>query len=178
MVIGCAALIILVNPIATFMFRKDFYEAWVFVPPLLISVIFGALTGFLGSICLAFKDSKSMGVATSIGAVANVAMNLAFIPYFGAMGAAVATAISYALMWAFAYKFVRKYVTLGNSLLVDCLAYLVLIAISLAIIGMIPARYYICPVLFLVLVLLYYRDVAGIVRRLAGALGSKFGGKS
>ncbi len=177
MVIGCAALILLVNPIATFMFRKDFYEAWVFVPPLLISVIFGALTGFLGSICLAYKDSKSMGVATSIGAVANVAMNLAFIPYFGAMGAAVATAVSYAPMWAFAYRFVRKYVTLGNNLLVDALSYLILIAISVAMIGKAPGRYYICPVLLIVLVLLYYKDVAAIVGRLAGFVKDKFGGK-
>ena len=178
MVIGCAALIILVNPIATFMFRKDFYEAWVFVPPLLISVIFGALTGFLGSICLAFKDSKSMGVATSIGAVANVAMNLAFIPYFGAMGAAVATAVSYALMWAFAFKFVRKYVTLGNNLLVDALAYLILIAISVAMIGTLPGRYYICPVLLVVLMLLYYKDITGIAGRLAVALKGKIFGKN
>jgi O-antigen/teichoic acid export membrane protein len=118
-----------------------------------------------------------MGVATSIGAVANVAMNLAFIPYFGAMGAAVATAVSYALMWAFAYRFVRKYVTLGNNLLVDALSYLILIAISVAMIGKAPGRYYICPVLLIVLVLLYYKDVAAIVGRLAGFVKDKFGGK-
>ena len=177
MVTGCAVLIILVNPIATFMFRKDFYEAWVFVPPLLISVIFGALTGFLGSICLAYKDSKSMGVATSIGAVANVAMNLAFIPHFGAMGAAVATAISYALMWAFAYKFVRKYVTIENNMLVDVLAYLILTAVSVAMIGEVSGRYIICPCLLAVLLLLYYRDITAIVVRLAGYLKVKTGGK-
>lgn len=173
MVIGCAVLILAVNPIASFLYRKDFYEAWIFVPPLLISVIFGALTGFLGSICLAYKDSKSMGIATSIGAVANVAMNLAFIPHFGAMGAAVATAISYAIMCAFAYRFVRRYVFIENNILVDILAYLILVALSVAMIGQIGGRYIICTLLVLVIVLLYIKDVRNIVLRMAELVKSR-----
>lgn len=166
MVTGCAFLILLVEPIARFMFRKEFYEAWVYVPPLLISVIFGALTGFLGSICLAYKDSKSMGVATSIGAVANVAMNLAFIPKYGAMGAAVATAISYCIMCGFAYKFVRRYVIIENSLLTDILSYLILVAMAVAMIGQVNYRYIICLVLAAVVILLYIKDIIGIAGRL------------
>ncbi len=170
MVIGCAVLILFIEPIASFMFKKDFYEAWQFVPPLLISVIFGALTGFLGSICLAYKDSKSMGAATSIGAVANVALNFALIPYFGAMGAAIATAVSYALMCAFAYRFVRRYVVIENSILADILAYLILIAISIAMIGRIPGRYVICPALFVVILLIYHRDIRNIVNAAKGLI--------
>ena len=177
MVTGCAVLILLVNPIAKFMFRKDFYEAWMYVPPLLISVIFGALTGFLGSICLAYKDSKSMGVATSIGALANVAMNLALIPKFGAMGAAVATAVSYAMMCAFAYRFVKKYVTIGNNILVDILAYLILVAISVAMTGQIAGRYIICTILVAVLFILYWRDIANICTKITGVLKSRLHGK-
>ena len=173
MVIGCAVLILAVNPIASFMFRKDFYEAWLFVPPLLISVIFGALTGFLGSICLAYKDSKSMGIATSIGAVANVAMNLAFIPNYGAMGAAVATAVSYAIMCAFAYRFVRKYVVIENNILVDILAYLILVAVSVAMIGQVTGRYVICSLLVLVIVLLYIKDVRNIAVRMTELVKSR-----
>ena len=176
MVIGCAFLILLVNPIAAFMFRKEFYEAWVFVPPLLISVIFGALTGFLGSICLAHKDSVSMGVATSIGAVANVAMNLALIPYFGAMGAAVATAVSYAIMWALAYRFVRKHVLLENSLLTDVLSYLILAAISVAMIGAIPYRYVISAVLTAILMLLYHDDIRVIATRFSAIIKNRKNG--
>ncbi len=173
MVTGCAVLIILVNPIASFMFRKDFYEAWVYVPPLLISVIFGALTGFLGSICLAFEDSKSMGIATSTGAVVNVAMNLAFIPRFGAMGAAVATAASYAIMWGFAYRFVRKHVRIENSLLTDILCYLILIAISIAIMGSIRGRYIVCPILTVILILANLEDVKIMTGKIAELVRSK-----
>ena len=176
MVTGCAILILLVNPIAKFMFRKEFYEAWVFVPPLLISVIFGALTGFLGSICLAYKDSKSMGAATSIGAVANVAMNFAMIPKLGAMGAAIATAVSYAMMCFFAYRFVKKHVTIGNNMLADVLAYLILIAICVAMIGQIGGRYIICTVLTAVLFILYWRDIKKAVSKITGILKSRIHG--
>ena len=176
MVIGCAFLILLVNPIAAFMFKKDFYEAWMFVPPLLISVIFGALTGVLGSICLAHKDSKSMGVATSTGAVVNVALNLALIPNFGAMGAAVATAVSYALMCALAYRFVRKYTYIDNNIMVDILAYLILIAISVAMIGQIEMRYIICSVLTGVLILLYIKDVKNVIDKLSELVKDKLHG--
>ena len=177
MVIGCAVLILLVNPIAAFMFKKEFYEAWMYVPPLLISVIFGALTGFLGSICLAHKDSRSMGVATSMGAVANVALNFALIPYFGAMGAAVATAVSYAIMCALAYRFVKKYVTIDNNPMVDILAYLILVAICIAMIAKVSGRYVICSVLTVVLVLLYLPDVRNVVKKLGSLLKDRMNGK-
>ena len=176
MIIGCAFLIILAEPIASFMFRKDFFEAWRFVPPLLISVIFGALTGFLGSICLAFKDSRSMGVATSIGAVANVAMNLAFIPKYGAMGAAVATALSYAIMWGCAYAFVRRYVIIDNNLLSDALSYLILVALSVAMIGQIRGRYIAATVLTAVVILLYFKDVKVIAGKITQIIKNRANG--
>lgn len=178
MVIGCALLILLVNPIATFLFRKEFYEAWMYVPPLLISVIFGALTGFLGSICLAHKDSRSMGVATSVGAVANIAGNLLLIPMYGAMGAAIATAVSYAIMCALAYVFVRKYVIIENNILVDVLAYLILVALSLAMIGRVNGRYLIDAVLLAVLLLLYHDDVAVTARKMGELVKSRFHGNT
>lgn len=177
MVILCAFLILLVNPVAAFLFKKDFYEAWVYVPPLLISVIFGALTGFCGSICLAYKDSRAMGVATGVGAVVNVAMNFALIPRFSAMGAAVATAVSYGLMCALAYKAVRKYVTIENNLLSDILGYLILVAMSVAMIGSVPGKYVICTVLFAVIVLMNAKDVKMICEKLFTAVRARLDGK-
>ncbi|MBR4169495.1 MAG: polysaccharide biosynthesis C-terminal domain-containing protein [Lachnospiraceae bacterium] len=128
MVIGCALLILILRPLAALMFLKDFHEAWMFVPPLLISVIFGALTGFLGSICLAHKDSKSMGIATGCGAALNVILNLLLIPKMGAMGAAIATAVSYFTMYFAALLITRKYVKIRARFVRDYAAYALLAA--------------------------------------------------
>lgn len=112
MIFCCSGLIMVVQLLAKFLFAKDFYEAWVLVPPLLMSVVFGAITGFCGSICLAFKDGKSMGRATGIGAIVNIVLNYIGIKMFGAMGAAFATLISYFIMYVFANRAVLKHVKL------------------------------------------------------------------
>ena len=171
MVIGCAALVLLVKPVAAFLFRKDFYEAWELVPPLLISVIFGALTGFLGSICLAYKDSKSMGKATSIGAIFNIVLNLALIPHFQAMGAAIATGISYFTMCMMAVYFVRKHVRLHVKFARNFVSYLILVAESAVMIFELPYHILICALLFIVIVLIYIKDFIEIVNVLLKKIG-------
>lgn len=175
MVLGCSGLILFVRLIAQFMFQKEFFEAWRFVPPLLISVIFGALTGFLGSICLAHKDAKSMGIATLIGAVLNIVLNIVLIPRIGAMGAAIATAISYFCMYAFAMYFVSKYVKLQVNYWFDGLVCSLLILQSCVMILKVKYGYFIAGGVFLLLILLYLKQIVVFLR---GLLGGFYGKKS
>lgn len=138
--IGCAGLILFTKVVAKLLFAKDFYQAWNLVPPLLISVVFGALTGFLGSINLAYKDGKSMGRATGIGAIVNIILNFFGIRYFGAMGAAIATMISYFVMYVFAYYYVGLHVKLNVNRIRDFIAYICLLL--QAILLMLEIKYY------------------------------------
>ncbi len=172
MVVGCAFLILIVRLLAFLMFKKDFYEAWMYVPPLLISVVFGAMTGFLGSICLAYKDSKAMGLATGIGAAVNIILNIILIPKYSAMGAAVATGISYFLMYFMAYIKASGHVKLDIKLARDYVAYILLIIEALVMIkgtaaGITEqAGYIVSGIIFLVTLGLYARDLLAIIRRL------------
>jgi len=171
MVIGCSVLILVVRPVATFMFRKEFYEAWAFVPPLLISVVFGALTGFLGSISLAHKDSKAMGLATGCGAALNVGLNLLLIPKFGAMGAAVATAFSYFTMYFMALMITRKYVKIKAKFVRDYIAYLALVGEALVMILVnSDLAYGICAGLVMILLVMHISEVRNIVSKLTKVL--------
>lgn len=167
MVIGCAGLILIVRLLAFVLFKKDFYEAWRMVPPLLISVIFGALTGFLGSICLAHKDSKSMGIATGIGAIINVGLNFALVPYFGAMGAAWATAVSYFTMYFMAFCIIRKYVKIKYNPVKDYAVYVLLILESLLMIKEYTYAYPVCAVLVVVIFAVYFREYAELLKGIA-----------
>ena len=171
MVIGCAFLVLIVKPLSSFLFRKEFYEAWKFVPPLLISVIFGALTGFLGSICLAHKDSKSMGKATGTGAVVNVLLNLILIPYFSAMGAAIATGISYFTMCMMALLFVKKHVNISVAVLRNFISYLILVIQAIIMIMEMPYHYAICGALFVILIVIYIKDFVSIVNVVIEKIG-------
>ena len=181
MLTGCTGILLVLRPLAAFMFRKGFYEAWIMVPPLLISVIFGALEGYLGSICLAHKDGRSMGIATGVGAVVNIILNAAAISAFGAVGAAFATLISYFTMFAIAYALTVRHVRLEVDIKRDIAGYiLVLIAGGVTMYGVKSdtAEYMacaVCALILLVLLFLYRAQAAYAVRRvkaLAGRAGS------
>lgn len=175
MVIGCSFLILIVRLLAFLMFKKDFYEAWQYVPPLLISVVFGAMTGFLGSICLAYKDSKAMGFATGIGAAVNILLNIILIPKYSAMGAAVATGISYFLMYFIAYIKVSKYVKLKIRLVRDYAAYLLLVIEAFIMVrgnvtGLsVKQEYTLSAIAFLVIIVMYISDIKKIIMKLLSA---------
>lgn len=176
MVAGCAFLILIVRFLAYLMFKKDFYEAWQYVPPLLISVVFGAMTGFLGSICLAYKDSKAMGFATGIGAAMNILLNIILIPKYSAMGAAVATGISYFLMYFIAYIKVSKHVKLEVKLLRDYAAYILLVAEAVIMICGAGLKidtlkeYLITGIICAAVFALYAVEIKRIIQRLLGVL--------
>lgn len=164
MAVGCSGMILVTELIAKILFAKDFFEAWTLVPPLLISVVFGALTGFLGSICLAYKDGKSMGIATGIGALVNIVLNFAGILAFKAMGAALATMVSYFTMYVFAYRAVSKHIILSVNKSKNYTAYLILL-IQAAVIC-IGFKYYLPVeiVCFVIVLLLYGRGFLAVVK--------------
>ena len=146
------------------MFRRDFFEAWRYVPPLLISVVFGAMTGFLGSICLAYKDSRAMGIATGIGALVNVVLNALLIPVFSAMGAAVATAVSYFIMFSMAFYFVSRYVKLSVEPVRDIPAIALLVGQAVVMTGGEGGgmTYSVCALSFALLILIYFKWIKRI----------------
>ncbi len=164
LILGCGGILLFLKLIAFIMFRRSFYEAFIFVPPLLISVIFGAMEGFLGSIALAFKDGKSMGYATGAGAVINIILNFVLIRYFGTMGAAVATLVSYFLMFALAFIFVRKHVKLKVNIIRDAAAYFLLLLESALIIFNAGNRMILNTVIVIILFIIYSGEIRGIIR--------------
>ncbi len=99
MCIACALLILCDIFLAKFLYAKEFYAAWKYVPVLLISVLFIADAGFFESIITLYKKSKVVAATTAAGAVVNAVCNIALIPVTGAMGAAIATAAGYFIMF-------------------------------------------------------------------------------
>lgn len=124
----CSILIILNIPIANFLYAKDFNAAWRFVPPLLISFVFGGLSGFFGSIFVAAKDTKIFTVSTLVGGVINVLLNCVLVSIMNsAMGAALATMISNVAIWLIRYCRSKKYVNLSVSITQHFVMYFILV---------------------------------------------------
>ncbi len=167
MVIVCSGLIILDRPLARFLYAKDFYAAWVYVPFLLISVVFGAMSGYLNGIFSALKKVKILASSTCIGAVANLIMNFSLVFFIGPIGAAIATAVSYIVVWVIRIIAVRKYMTLKINLLRDCVAYAILIVQAVLLVVFEAETlwlYAVLAVTFVLAALLYVKDIIPLVK--------------
>ncbi len=165
MTFGCAVILLFLTPLSTFMFKKGFAVARYYVPFLLISVIFGALNGFLGSICLAYKDPKSMGYATSAGAVLNMILNYVLIMAFGLIGAATATLISYFCMFAIAFFRTRKHVRMNISIIKDSCVYILILAEGILCMRMVPYYHVYNAAITLAVFLIYYKQIREIAEK-------------
>lgn len=93
------------------LFADSYYDAWQYMPTLILATTFSALTTFMGSVYLVKKKSVMSFLTAMTGAVVNLALSFVLIPRIGAHGAALAAAASYFVSFALrtftAQKFVR-----------------------------------------------------------------------
>ena len=127
LVLCCSTLIILTIPLAYILYAKSFFLAWRYVPPLMISFVFGGLAGFLGSIFTAVKDTKIFSYSTMIGAVVNTILNFILVSYIGIMGAAVATLVSNIVIWLVRLQRSKRYIHIQVNFLRHAIMYILLV---------------------------------------------------
>ena len=130
MTVVCSLLIVTARLLASFLYAKEFYIAWKCVPFLLISILFGAVSGYLGGIFAAVKDSKSIASTTLAGAAINLVFDFALVYFIGTVGAAIANMISYWFVWAIRVRLARRHIKLGINLFRDYVAYFILLVQS------------------------------------------------
>ena len=101
MCISCSILILLTRPLASFLYAKDFYNAWQYVPLLLVCSVINGAAGFIGPILAANKDSKTMAKSAIYGSITNILLNILLTYYIGVQGAIIATLISSYVMYTY-----------------------------------------------------------------------------
>lgn len=168
MVIACSGLILFIQLVAKILFAKEFFIAWRYVPFLMISVVFGALSGMLGGIFQAEKDSKFLSFTTIIGAIINIILNLILVYYFGAMGAAISTAISYFVVWICRLKKSKKYINFNVYYIRDCFCYTLLViqSILLIFINNYSILYSIQVLLVLIIIFSFKSEIIKLLKKL------------
>ena len=168
LVVSCSFLIVTTKVFAKVLYANQFYQAWKYVPFLLIAMVFGAIAGFVGGIFSAAKDSKIYSISTILGALINIGLNLALVPFIGAIGAAIATMISYLFVWILRMITVRKHMQLRIRIFRDSLGYIILLLQSLLLLTISSTvfLYSIQSALFISILILYRRDIAQIIKKL------------
>ena len=123
----CSSLLIICSRIlASLLFKNDFYEAWQFVPFLLIGTMFHSLSGFFGTVYTSAKKTSTLFYSTIIGAITNIILNILFIPKFAAYGAAFATMVSYIVVFIFRLVKSRQFIKFEIYYKNDILCYFIL----------------------------------------------------
>lgn len=101
----CSGIMMLNIPLATFLFSEDFFEAWLFVPLLLVGVLLNGISLFEGCLFGAAKNTRAVMWTTIAGAVVGISSCILLTSKIGPLGAAIATVLGYVITWG-----VRTYV--------------------------------------------------------------------
>lgn len=101
---------ILARPLLVTLTTSEFVSFGVFIVPLVaLSMIFEGVRAIFGEVLMLFKRTKIFGTASIIAGLVNLVLNIALIPYFGIVAAAITTLISYSILGFIMYYISRKY---------------------------------------------------------------------
>lgn len=175
MTLVCSVIIVADQLLARFLYANDFYVAWQYVPWLTIAILFGSLSGYIGGFFTAVKDSKVFATSTVVGAATNVVLNFALVPFMGPLGASIATTVCYVVVWVIRLQQSRKYIRLRIRLTRDIVSYVLLgvQSVALLLIADSAPMYGVVGGLFVVIALLYIKDMRLVARKLLGAIRRK-----
>ena len=111
--LSTAGLVIALNrPISRVMLQAEFAEGWRYVPLLMLAATFGVMTIFFGTFYQALMNSRMLMVSTMMGAVVNVVLGVALVPFMGPWGAGLAGAVAYMLVLVVRARDLRRRINL------------------------------------------------------------------
>ena len=106
----CSILLVMNIPLARFLYKGDFFNAWKCVPFLLLGTVFSGISQFEGSLYAAVKETRLVAKTTVVGAITNTILNIVLICIFGAIGAAISTCVGYCITWLLRTMFMQRFV--------------------------------------------------------------------
>lgn len=146
---------------------------WI-IPPVSTSVYFTFLYCLFGNIEFYFEKTKFIMIASTISALANIGLNLIFMPKFGYLAAGYVTLVCYIIYAVAHYIFMRKIckeklnqksVYNDKLILFISFGYLVCTAVSMCLYNFAVIRYVILGVAFIVLIF-KYRFILDIIKNI------------
>lgn len=108
----CLLIIVALPFLFNILISQSYSEAYIYIPILLVGMIFNIIVSFLGSIYVAKKLTKEVA-KTSFGAgVLNILINVFLVKYIGIFAAAISTVFAFLIMSIFRIVDIQKYVKL------------------------------------------------------------------
>lgn len=159
LIVLTSGIIILSEPLAKILLSGEFSSYWTIIPYLFISVFWGALVGFLGSIFSAERKNTMQFVSTVIGAVVSVLITILFLRKYGVLVVAIATWAAYYVIWLIRRIAVKKYIDIGYGAIYSSFQGLILMLESILVVSGLYLYSVLC---LLVLIVLNYKNILQI----------------
>lgn len=176
-VLSCSLLMLANVYVSKILFSNEFFAAWLYVPPLLISALMSQLSLTCEQYYIALKKTNIISVTAVTGAAVNTVFNILLIPTYKAYGAAVATAFSFFIVWIIRYMILKKYIKLKHNFLVECVSYALLIIQS--VLAYSGNRFIVYQIIIMtVIILLYIKYIKQIIFTMAQSAVAKMKGKN
>lgn len=176
--IGGAGIILLAKPLIRLLADEAYFEAWTFVPVLIMATIFACFSTFMTSIYMVEKRGGLNLATMSAGAVANVVLNLLLIPKMGAQGAAVATFVSYVIVFGLRAVNTRKFININISPIQLIINVSLMGAMSYAMIADLPRNVLISIVITMVIMAVNVKPLLGFANQLLKGILNRKRGKA
>ena len=168
----CAAGIIWLCQPMMHLFRADYYDAWQFVPFLVLASMCTCLNNFLNSVYVVYKKSSGSLFTMLAGALLNLVLNYLFILWMGPVGATSASFLSLLLVFL-----LRAYSTRG-LLYIDFHPKWMIVNLGLILVEIWVLFYvenWVAPVTILTMVVcgLNFREVYSMAQKLLGMVSGR-----
>lgn len=163
-VVITSLIIIMTKVLSHFLFAKQFYNAWIFVPLLCIPPVWGSLSGYLGTFYSATKNNKGMFLSTALGGIITIVISLLTVNRYGVYGIMIGNIISYFVIWLYRWIDIKKFVTLDVKLYIDIICWFILLCQALVVIFIDrQLLMYTINFILLLLILLINRQTATLI---------------
>ena len=126
----CILMLIGINVIFFVLIGDEFKEAVYYVPVLILSTVFYALSSFMGTIYTAYKKSNDILNSTIMSATINIVINIIFMKKFGLITACMSTLISYIFLFIYRYYHSKKFMNVKINIK-EIILYCVMISIMI-----------------------------------------------
>lgn len=106
---GTIIVLPIIKIIFPIMISKSYYEGILYVPILLLGVIFSAFSQFYGTAYIVFKKTGGAFSTTIVAAIINVICTICLISDYGLFAPAIGTMMAYLIQWIYRIYQMRSY---------------------------------------------------------------------
>ncbi len=121
LLLGSGVIVSIIKLFMHYYVSPAFFEAWKFVPILLLTAVFSNTSAFLGTTYLVAKKTKGLFTTTIWGTLINLGLSFALIPLLGVHGAGISGAAGFLVISILRLKQTAKWINIqikwGTSVL-------------------------------------------------------------